>query len=130
MELDELLYVRDIVSLHCPLYDGTRGRLDARRLGLLRHGAIVINTARAGLFDEAEMHLKLRADGLRLGLDCSETDPCRLNRLAWGILNALLMARVGGTTDGGLHGMAIGAANNILKALSNSLQESRYDHIA
>jgi D-3-phosphoglycerate dehydrogenase len=121
MELDELLAVCDVVSLHCPLDDSTRGLLDARRLGLLRQGAIVINTARAGLFDEAEMHRLLRADRLQLGLDCFETEPLPADSPWLDMPNALLTPHVGGTTNGGLRGMAVGAANNILEALAVEL---------
>jgi len=49
--LDELLSTADVVSLHCPLTEQTRGLLDRRRLGLMKPDAILINTARGALID-------------------------------------------------------------------------------
>jgi D-3-phosphoglycerate dehydrogenase / 2-oxoglutarate reductase len=51
-ELDEVLARADVVSLHVPLTEATRGILDRRRLALLREGALLVNCARGGLVDE------------------------------------------------------------------------------
>jgi glycerate dehydrogenase len=50
--LDDLLRRSDVLSLHLPLNAGTRGILDARRLGVLRPSAVLVNTCRAGLVDQ------------------------------------------------------------------------------
>src|SRR5262249_37047887 len=55
LELDLLLSVADILSLHCPLNDATRLMIGARELALLKPGALLINTARAGLVDGAAL---------------------------------------------------------------------------
>ena len=62
MDLDELFAEADVVSLHCPLADGTRDMVDARRLALMKPSAILINTARGALVDE-----KALADALNNG---------------------------------------------------------------
>ncbi len=62
MELDELFATADVVSLHCPLTDSTRNMADARRLSLMKPSAILINTARGPLVDEAAL-----ADALNEG---------------------------------------------------------------
>lgn len=117
LTLEALLKRSDIVSLHCPLDDSTRGLLSADRLALLRKGAIVINTARAGLFDEAAMQARLRAGELQLGLDCFVTEPLPADSPWLELEHAVLTPHIGGTTNGGLRGMAVGAAQNILKVL-------------
>jgi D-3-phosphoglycerate dehydrogenase len=53
--LDELLATSDIVSLHLGLNDQTRGFLNRERLGKTRPGVIIVNTARAGVVDEAAL---------------------------------------------------------------------------
>ncbi|WP_285409888.1 hydroxyacid dehydrogenase [Variovorax sp. efr-133-TYG-130] len=117
VELDELLTKSDVVSLHCPLDDSTRGLLDERRIGLMRKGAILVNTARAGMFDEEAMQSALRAGHLHLGLDCFVEEPLPANSAWLDTPNAVLTPHIGGTTDGGLRGMAVGAAQNILSVL-------------
>ena len=116
--LDELLPQCDVLSLHCPLDDTTRGLLDERRLGLLRKNAIVVNTARAGLFDEPAMRQKLKAGDLQLGLDCFDNEPLD-ERSSWlDVPNTVMTPHIGGTTNGGLRGMAVGAAENIVRHLA------------
>ncbi len=117
VELDELLGSCQVVSLHCPLTAETRGVLTAARLELLKPGAIVINTARAGLFDEQAMLDRLHEGRLSLGLDCFDEEPLPANSPWLAAPNSVMTPHVGGTTDGGMRGMGVGAARNILKHL-------------
>lgn len=55
LALDELLATCDVVSLHLPLSDRTRHMIGARELGLMKPTALLINTARGGLVDEAAL---------------------------------------------------------------------------
>ncbi|MCA1907024.1 MAG: phosphoglycerate dehydrogenase [Magnetospirillum sp.] len=59
VSLDDLLQAADVVTLHVPLDPSTKGMLDARRLGLMRSDAILINAARGGLVDEAALKAML-----------------------------------------------------------------------
>lgn len=58
--LDELLARADVVTLHIPLDEGTRGMLDCRRLAMLKPTAILINTARGGIVDEVALKEMLK----------------------------------------------------------------------
>ena len=60
--LEAMLAECDAISLHVPLSDSTRGLLNARRLATMKRGALLINTARGGIVDEAAL-----ADALRSG---------------------------------------------------------------
>ncbi|MBI3822549.1 MAG: C-terminal binding protein [Planctomycetes bacterium] len=60
VELDHLLRVSDFVSIHLPLTNDTRGLLDARRIGLMKPNAVLINTARGAIVDEAALVAALR----------------------------------------------------------------------
>ncbi len=59
MSLDELLAASDVVTLHVPLDDSTRGIIGARALALMKPNAILINTARGQLVDEAALKARL-----------------------------------------------------------------------
>lgn len=69
MELDELFAKADVVSLHCPLTPDTRNMADARRIGLMKTSAILINTARGPLVDEQALAEALR-QGRIFGAGC------------------------------------------------------------
>ncbi len=74
--LDELLASADVVSLHLVLNDQTRGFLDSRRLGLIKPGAIFINTARGAIVDEPALVAALEAGRIgHAGLDVFTEEP-------------------------------------------------------
>ena len=53
VELDELLSRADVISIHCPLTDKTQGLINAETIGKMKDGAILINTSRGPILDEA-----------------------------------------------------------------------------
>ncbi|HEV8309619.1 MAG TPA: NAD(P)-dependent oxidoreductase [Methylomirabilota bacterium] len=74
--LEEVLTEADIVSLHLALNDETRGILDRRRLGLLKPGAVFINTARGGLVDQVALAERLASGHIAAaGLDVFAEEP-------------------------------------------------------
>jgi len=76
--LDELLAKSDIVSLHCPLFPETNGIISADAIAKMKDGAILLNTARGPLIDEAAVAAALSSGKLRgaaMDVVCAEPIP-------------------------------------------------------
>nr|WP_298928112.1 D-glycerate dehydrogenase [uncultured Erythrobacter sp.] len=75
-DVDALIGLSDILSLHCPLTEETRDLLDARRIGLMKDGASIINTARGELIDQEALIEALYGGKLAgAGLDVYPDEP-------------------------------------------------------
>jgi glycerate dehydrogenase len=76
--LAELLPQVDVLSLHCPLTDATRNLIGVEELAAMRDDAVLINTARGGVVDEAALAAALRAGTLGgAGFDVLTVEPPR-----------------------------------------------------
>ncbi len=74
--LDDLMGAADVVSLHLALTDETQGMIDAKRIGLMKPNAVLINTARGALVDEDALAEALQAERIRgAGLDVFAGEP-------------------------------------------------------
>lgn len=98
--LDTLLAQADAVSLHVPLVPATRHLLDAQRIAGMKRGAVLINTARGGVVDEAALAQALR-DGHLGGaaLDVFEREPLPAGSVLDGAPNLILTPHIGGVTQ-------------------------------
>ena len=72
---DELLRAAHVISLHLVLSDATRGIVGARELALLRYGATIVNTSRAGLIDQSALREALAGGRVRAALDVYPREP-------------------------------------------------------
>jgi D-3-phosphoglycerate dehydrogenase len=78
VDLDTLLTISDVVSLHLTLSEATRGFLSAERIARLKPGVILVNTARGALVDETALLAALRSGHIRhAGLDVFHAEPLR-----------------------------------------------------
>lgn len=78
VELDELLSRSDVISLHCPLFPETEKLINEETLSRMKDGAILLNTSRGGLIDEAAVTQALTSGKLRAaGLDVVSVEPMR-----------------------------------------------------
>jgi phosphoglycerate dehydrogenase-like enzyme len=100
LELDELLGRVDVLSIHLRLSDESRGLIDARRLALMRAGALLINTARGAIVDEPALVEALAAGRLAgAGLDVYTDEPLAADSPLRTLPNVLLTPHVGWTVD-------------------------------
>jgi phosphoglycerate dehydrogenase-like enzyme len=118
VDLDDLLRSSDVVSLHLRLSDQTRGFLGARELTLMKPSAILINTARGPIVDEAALLDALRSNRLAgAGLDVFETEPLPAGHPIAGLPNVVLTPHSAGVTaealEAGLQ-MALDNVRNFL----------------
>lgn len=94
-----LLSQSDILSLHCPLTDQTRGILDADAIGRMPAGSFVINTARGGLIDETALVAAIRSGHLAgAGLDTFTIEPPVADHPFFAEPNIVLTPHIGGVT--------------------------------
>lgn len=100
MGLDELLSASDVVSVHASLTPETRGLLDARRLSLLRDGALLVNTARGGVLDGEALLAELRSERIRAVLDVFEPEPLPPDDPLRSLKAATLYPHVAGASAG------------------------------
>ena len=94
-DLDELLKVSDYVSLHCPLTDETRGLIDGRRLALMKPCALLVNTSRGPVIDEAALAEALKngtIGGAALDVLCDE--PPEKDHPLFGLDNVILTPHI------------------------------------
>lgn len=76
LSVDELFATADVVSLHCPQTPETDRLVDARRLALMKPGALLLNTSRGGLVDEAALAQALNEGRIAgAGLDVLSSEP-------------------------------------------------------
>jgi glycerate dehydrogenase len=82
VDLDTILTQSDIISLHCPLTDGTRNMIGAAEFKKMKKSAILINTARGGLVDEAALIDALKSGEIAgAGFDVLTVEPPKVGNI-------------------------------------------------
>ena len=96
---DDLLRDADVVSLHVPQTPATRNLIDAAKLALMKPDAILVNTARGGVVDEAALAAALEAEQIGgAALDVFETEPLPANAPLARCRNLILTPHIAGVT--------------------------------
>jgi glyoxylate reductase len=117
-DLDSLLRDSDIVSLHVPLTDSTRGLIDGRRIGLIGPDGVLVNTARGAVVDEyALAQALLRGELLAAGLDVYEHEPLLKPELL-AAPRTVLLPHIGSATDRTRRAMLALAAERVAEFLA------------
>ncbi|WP_433440936.1 hydroxyacid dehydrogenase [Nonomuraea sp. CA-141351] len=114
-DLDTLVGRSHVVSLHAPESRETYRMLDARRLSLLRDGAIVINTARGGLIDTEALVKEVRSGRLDAILDVSDPEPLPAGHPLFDLPNAFVTPHLAGAQGNELARLAESALEEIAR---------------
>lgn len=120
--LDALLATSDALTLHCPLTAATRDLIDARALALLPAGAIVVNTSRGGIVNEAALLAAIDAGHIAgAALDVFVSEPPKLDDPLRHHPKIICTPHVSGVTDGALINMGVMAAECIAAVLTGGI---------
>jgi (S)-sulfolactate dehydrogenase len=117
--LDEVLTTSDVVSLHVPLLDSTRGLLNAERIGAMKKGAVLINTARGGIVDEVALASALKSGHLGgAAIDVFGAEPLPAAPHFEGCPNLLLTPHIAGVSVEANDRVSSLIAQKVLEALT------------
>jgi glyoxylate reductase len=118
--LDQLLSISDVVSIHVPLTDATRGLIGRRELKLMQPTSVLINTARGGIVDEQALADALHAgEILGAGLDVYVNEP-DLNPNLLSAPRIVLLPHIGSATLATRSRMALMATSGVAAALART----------
>jgi (S)-sulfolactate dehydrogenase len=116
----ELLATSDVITVHCPLNAETRGMIGAKELARVRRGAVLINSARGGIVDEAACAAALRTGPLAAAaLDVFDYEPIRseAGKLFAGIPNVVLTPHISGVTAEANHRVSLMTVESVAAVL-------------
>jgi len=119
MDLPDLLAWADVISIHVPLTEGTRNLIGATELAQMRPGAVIVNTSRGGIIDEAALAEALRAGTIGgAGIDVFEAEPPPADHPLFALDNVVLGPHVAGVTEASMKHMALHCAQVVETILS------------
>ena len=116
--LDELTASADVISLHVPLVASTRHLFDANRIAAMKPGAVLINSARGGVVDEAAMAAALKRRHLGgAALDVFEAEPMQAGGIFKGCPNLVLTPHIAGVSSESNERVSFLIAQRVLEEL-------------
>jgi len=116
--LDEVIASADVISLHVPLVDSTRNLFDVRRIAAMKKGAVLINTARGGIVDEAALAAALKSGALGgAAIDVFGSEPLPASDHFKGCPNLLLTPHIAGVSAESNERVSFLIADKVLEAL-------------
>ena len=101
LDLDNLLSISDIISLHIPLSKETKNLIDKKKLRLIKNSSVIINAARGGVIDENQLAKLLKENKIGgAALDVFNEEPVNKDcaKKFEGINNLILTPHIGGVT--------------------------------
>jgi len=119
VDFEELLRSSDVVSIHLRLSERTKGMIGSREFGLMKETAILVNTARGPIVDEAALVAALETNRIRgAGLDVFSTEPLPAGQALTRLSNVVLTPHCAGITPEALEAGLQMAVDNVRRFLS------------
>jgi D-3-phosphoglycerate dehydrogenase / 2-oxoglutarate reductase len=116
--LEDVLRTADVLTLHVPLTESTKGLLGDAQLGLMKSEAVIINAARGGVLDEAALLRRLKEKRLAgAALDVFEKEPLPADHPLRALPNVVLTPHLGASTEEAQLNVALEIAQAIRAAL-------------
>ncbi|HVZ09540.1 hydroxyacid dehydrogenase [Rhodopila sp.] len=120
-DLDAALPNADFVCIHCPKNPETVNMFDARRFGLMKKGAFIVNTARGGIINEKALYDALKSGHIAgAGLDVFEQEPTPADNPLLSLDTVISSPHMAGVTVEAIEAMAVATSKNILSVLDGA----------
>lgn len=135
VSLEALFQRSSVVTMHAPVTDSTRSMVGASLLGLLPDGALIVNTARAVLFDGHALENELVSGRLRAAIDVTEPEPLPADSGLYGLQNVLVTPHQAGLSVEAQRRQGLEAVEDIRKifsgqALVHAVRPGQWDILA
>lgn len=123
--LEELFKEADVISLHIPLSEETKGLIDCKYLSLMKSAAFIINTSRGGVIKEGDL-IKALQQGLiaGAGLDVYEKEPLDAGNPLLELKNVILTPHSAALTKECVIRMAVSAARRVIDLFNGYIPEN------
>ena len=119
--IEKIFQESDIISIHTPLMDATKNLVDYKLLSMMKPDAILVNAARGGIINEADLYTILKEKKIRgAALDVFKTEPLEDNSMLRELDNIILTPHLGASTDEAQVRVGIMAAQQLREFFINN----------
>ncbi len=120
-KLEDILPQADILSLHCPLTNETKGLINKQTISQMKGNALIINTARGGIINESDLIFALQNNQIGgAALDVFEEEPPAADNPLFKMDNVILTTHISGISDNSYKNMGMDAVKNVLSVLKGA----------
>ena len=121
VELDELLVYSDFISIHAPLTPETKEMFSTNQFGRMKSNAIIVNTSRGGLIDQAALYVALDSNNIQgAALDVTTPEPLSPTDPLFKLFNCVILPHIGSASVATRQRMGLLAAENLLAGLNGT----------
>lgn len=118
-QLDDLIRRSDVISIHAPAIPDTFKMINAKRLAMIKNGAIIINTARGSIIDEEALISELKKERFFACIDVTYPEPPARNNELRSLKNVILTPHIAGACTNGLKRIALHVCEELERFCNN-----------